>query len=281
MKFLTTTRPLVVAEIGQNHQGDTYHALRLMETAAKAGADYLKLQARDRFEEFSTARLAEPYRGRNSFGATYGEHRKQLDLNGFDFAHLKERHKYNNNPAELFTTVCAVSWIPWLEEHNWCRFYKVASKDIANKDLIDELARTGKPLIISTGKAKDFREVSRAYNRAAKHTEVVLMHCVSKYPLPIEEANLQRIELLRKEFGCPVGYSDHTAGVKAPVVAAIKYNPCLIEVHVTMNRAQPGTDHAASLEPPGLASLCQWIKEAESMLAHREPTVLDQITASF
>ena len=282
MQFLEpNSTPQVVAEIGQNHQGDTYHALRLMEMAANAGANYLKLQARDRLQEFSREDRSRPYTGRNSFGKTYGDHRARLDLDDESFAHLKARHQYNENPAELFTTVCAVSRIEWLEKNNWCRFYKLASKDMNNHRLIDALAETGKPLIISTGQAENLFQIEKAYSRAAKKTRVVLLHCVSEYPLPIERCNLSRIETLRTEFGCPVGYSDHSAGVKAPVVAAIKYNACLVEVHVTMSRAQPGTDHAASLEQPGLAAVCQWIREAQEMVRRPELTVLEQIAATF
>lgn len=256
--------PHVIAEIGQNHNGDIYHAIRLIQMAAAAGADFVKLQARDQWEEFTPERLSKPYTGRNSFGKTYGEHRAKLDLDNNDFAHIRQRHFYNENPAELFTTVCAVSRIKWLEESNFCELYKVASKDMRNETLIRELASTRKPLIISTGMAKSLHQVEDALNWS-NATQVILMHCVSKYPLPIEEANLSRIETLRKEFGCPVGYSDHSAGVKAPVVAAIKYGAELIEVHVTSNRALPGTDHAASLEEPGLRQLCTWLKESKVM----------------
>lgn len=257
--------PLVIAEIGQNHNGDIYHAIRLIQMAAAAGASLVKLQARDRYEEFTPDQLSRPYTGRNSFGKTYGEHRKFLDLDNNDFAHIRQRHFYNENPADLFTTVCAVSRIKWLEESNFCELYKVASKDMRSENLIRELASTRKPLIISTGQARSLHEVEDALNWA-NATQVILMHCVSKYPLPIEECKLSRIETLRKEFGCPVGYSDHSAGVKAPVVAAIKYGAALIEVHVTSNRALPGTDHAASLEEPGLRQLCKWIEESRVMV---------------
>tara|TARA_Y100000593_G_scaffold19572_2_gene39177 strand:+ start:265 stop:969 length:705 start_codon:yes stop_codon:yes gene_type:complete len=233
--------------------------------AAACGADFVKLQARDRFEEFTPDELRRPYYGRNSFGKTYGHHRETLDLDNNDFAHIRQRHSYNENPAELFTTVCAVSRIPWLEENNFCQLYKVASKDMQNENLIRELASTRKPLIISTGKARDLHEVENAMNWS-DCTQVILMHCVSEYPLPIERCKLSRIETLRKEFGCPVGYSDHSAGVKAPVVAAIKYGAQLIEVHVTSSRAMPGTDHAASLEEPGLRQLCTWLNESRVMI---------------
>ena len=265
-KHIGPGRPCyIIAEIGQNHQGDPYHAVRLIQMAASCGVDAVKLQARDCEEEFSKQRLSQPYQHRNSFGKTYRDHRRHLDLDDQAFAHLKERHEYNSNPAELFTTVCAISRIDWLEKHNWCRFYKVASKDMGNDYLIDKLADTGKPLIISTGMASGLNEVYRAYSRAERKTKVILMHCVSKYPLPILECNLVRIHMLRSEFGCPIGYSDHTAGVKAPAVAAIKHAADLLEVHVTKNRAQPGTDHAASLEEPGLRQLVEWVRTSEDL----------------
>ncbi len=255
----------VIAEIGQNHNGDVYHAIRLIQTAASCGADSVKLQARDRFEEFEDSELREAYGGRNSFGKTYGEHRQFLDLQDEDFQHIKERHRYNDNPCNLFCTVCAVNRLDWLEKNKWCKMYKIASKDMLNQQLVQEVARTGKPLIISTGKAENLAQIESSLSWASIYTEVALMHCVSKYPTPPVECRLREIERLRSAFGVIVGYSDHTAGVKAPATAAIKYAADLVEVHLTMNRALPGTDHAASLEPPGLSSLCGWIKQSSEM----------------
>ena len=255
----------IIAEIGQNHQGDAYTACRLIQMAEKCGVDAVKLQARSAVEEFSVNDLNEPYTGRNSFGATYWDHREALDLTRTDFAHLKDRHHYNSNECDLFTTVCAPCWIDWLEREDWCRFYKIASKDMRNQALIETLAKTGKPLILSTGMAETMHAISQSYNWAACHTSVAVMHCVSAYPVAHEDVNLKAIDTLRQELGCPVGYSDHSAGVKAPVTAAMRYNADLIEVHITANRALPGSDHAASLEEPGLNQLVQWIRQAEKM----------------
>ena len=255
----------IIAEIGQNHQGDPYHAVRLIQMAAACGVDAVKLQARNCLEEFSKDRLNQPYQHRNSFGRTYLEHRRALDLNGFQFQHIKERHVYNKNPAELFCTVCSPGWIPWLEENNWCSFYKIASKDMMNRDLVREVAATGKPVIISTGLAQSDKDIDKAYNLASKTAPAALMYCVSVYPTPIESVTLQRIEQMRNRYGCPIGYSDHTAGVKVPAIAAIRHAADLLEVHVTKNRAQPGTDHAASLEEPGLRQLVEWVRTSENL----------------
>ena len=255
----------IIAEIGQNHQGDEYHAIRLIQMAAGCGVDAVKLQARNCLEEFSIERLRQPYQHRNSFGRTYLEHRRHLDFNGFQFEHIKERHRYNQNPAELFCTVCAASWIPWLEENNWCQFYKIASKDMHNLNLIKEVASTGKPVILSTGMAKNDREIDKAFAAASYSEQVVLMYCVSEYPTPLESIDLRQITILKQRYGCPVGYSDHSAGVKAPAIAAIKHDADLLEVHVTKSRAQPGTDHAASLEEPGLRQLVEWTRTSESL----------------
>jgi sialic acid synthase len=255
----------IIAEIGQNHQGDLYHAVRLIQMAASCGADAVKLQARDCLEEFSDQRLNQPYQHRNSFGRTYREHRQHLDLTHQDFISIKDRHRYNDNPAALFCTVCAISRLEALERDNWCDFYKIASKDMANLELIEAVASTGKPVVISTGMAKNDHAIEQACKTATIWAPVALMYCVSEYPCPLESVHLARIEQLKKRFGCPVGYSDHSAGVKAPAIAAIKHAADLLEVHVTKNRAQPGTDHAASLEEPGLRQLVEWVRTSEAI----------------
>ena len=268
----------IIAEIGQNHNGDLYHAVRLIQMAESCNVDAVKLQARDAKYEFTEEKLSEPYIGRNSYGSTYRLHREKLDFGTKEFESLKDRHRYNQNKSELFTTVCSPAWIPWLEENDWCKFYKIASKDIRNIELISELAKTEKPLIISTGQAGSLEVIGRAVNEAQKHTEVALMHCVSDYPVLHEDTNLSAINTLRAVFGVPVGYSDHSAGVKAPVTAAIAYEADLIEVHVTKARAQRGTDHAASLEEPGLRSLVEWVRESEKM--HGSGVIRPKITIS-
>jgi sialic acid synthase SpsE len=213
----------------------------------------------------ATERLDQPYQHRNSFGRNYREHRKYLDFNGFQFQHIKDRHQYNRNSTDLFCTVCATSWIPWLEENNWCQFYKIASKDMNNHELVSAVASTGKPIIISTGMAKRDKDIDRAYQIASKFAPVALMYCVSEYPTPLESIDLKRIGTLKRRYGCPVGYSDHSAGVKAPAIAAIKHGADLLEVHITKSRAQPGTDHAASLEEPGLRQLVEWTRTSEEL----------------
>lgn len=255
----------IIAEIGQNHQGDLYHAVRLIQMAESCGVDAVKLQARDCIEEFSAERLRQPYQHRNSFGKTYKDHRDALDLTHQDFLALRARHSYNENGAELFCTVCALSRLEQLEKDNWCSFYKIASKDLGNLELIDAIASTKKPVIISTGTARDLRDIEIAYKTASAHTDVALMHCVSEYPTPLKRVALSKIAKLKSIFQCPVGYSDHSAGVKAPAIAAIKYGADLLEVHVTKNRAQPGTDHAASLEEPGLRQLVEWVRTSEAI----------------
>ena len=134
-----------------------------------------------------------------------------------------------------------------------------------NLSLIKEVASTGKPVILSTGMAKNDREIEKAFAAANYSEQVALMYCVSIYPCPIGSIDLDRIATLRRRFGCPVGYSDHSAGVKAPAIAAIKHAADLLEVHVTKSRAQPGTDHAASLEEPGLRQLVEWVRTSEAL----------------
>ena len=144
--------------------------------------------------------------------------------------------------------------------------YKIASFEIIDTPLIRYAARTGKPLIISTGMASR-EEISEALSaaREAGAEDIVLLHCVSGYPTPAEEANLLRIPALRESFGCPVGLSDHTLGIEV-AITSVALGAVMIEKHVTLARKDGGPDAAFSLEPHELAALVEGVRKAHSTL---------------
>lgn len=277
LKSIIGSTPFVIAEIGQNHNGDVYHAVRLMGMADRCGVQAFKFQARDAAYEFTPEQLAAPYVNHHSYGATYGEHRAALDLKPEHFAHLKDRHRYNGWEATLLASVQSPRMVAELERIDFCPAYKIASKDLLNHELIEEAARTGKPVLLSTGLAETWEEIRRAIEVIRRHHDNFgVFHCVSVYPCQPADCNLRAIDLFRawsRDWGCPIGWSDHTGTTQVPAhAAAMGYD--MIEVHVTLSRMQRGTDHAPSLEETGLRELMLRLritKEAEGVPTLAKP----------
>jgi len=252
----------VTAEIGQNHQGDVYQALRMMTAAAAAGVYAVKLCKRHVRSDLTAAAYDAPYAGPHSFGETYGQHREALELSIDDYAHLAERIHYNGWPLILFATVCDLVSLEEVEGRLDPPLYKLASRDIDNGPLIEAVAQTGKPVVLSTGMARR-QEIFAALHLIRRHHErIVLLHCTSEYPTPDNHVQLQQVQELRKRYDVLTGLSDHTPCIVSAVGAAAR-GAVMIEKHVTLSRAMPGTDHAASLEPEGLRRLVRYIRILE------------------
>jgi sialic acid synthase SpsE len=257
----------VVAEIGQNHNGDVYTATRIMKAAADAGADAIKLCKRHIPSELTREAYNAPYSGDNSFGRTYGEHREELELSPSEYRHLAERVRYNEWSFVLFATACDTRSVDDLESSLNPPLYKVASRDLDNLPLIEYIARLGKPIIMSTGMARE-GDIERALDVVrAYHEQIVLMVCTSEYPTPNEHVGLWRIGEWGRRYGVLIGLSDHTPGIVAAQAGAC-LGACVVEKHLTLSRAMKGTDHAASLEPEGLERLVRNIRIQASMMRH-------------
>ena len=151
---------------------------------------------------------------------------------------------------------------------------KVGSAEVTNLPHLEQLARLGKPLIVSTGMAT-LEEVARAVAaiRGATSQPFALLHCVSAYPAPEEEMNLSAIAALRRAFGVPVGLSDHTTGTTAAVIGA-SLGMNILEKHLTLDRNMPGPDHAASSDPAQFADLVRMVRKAEAMLGSGEKRLM-------
>ena len=252
----------VVAEVGQNHQGDVYTALRLLKAAHEARVDAVKFCKRDIGSDLSPEAYNRSYDNPHSFGETYGKHREALELSLADYRHLVERMRYNEWPEVFFSTVCDRVSADELEREIDPPMYKIASRDIDNRPLIEHVARFGKPVILSTGMqsgviARQAVDVIRKH-----HDKVIVLYCVSEYPTPLEHLDLSVLPAMQEYFGCPVGFSDHTAGIVAAQAAAL-LGAVMVEKHVTLARAMKGTDHAGSLEPEGIRRLVRNIRAGE------------------
>jgi len=252
----------VVAEIGNNHQGDYLMARRMIDEAAAAGVHGVKFQKRDMEALLTREGRAAPYTGCNSFGPTYGEHRNALELSIEQMARLKE---YSESLGLVFF---ASAWDdPSLRQILGLEvdLLKICSADLVNVPLVRKYAATGIPIILSTGMSSlEDIDVALAEIRAY-HDDVVLLHCNSTYPCPDEKIGLPVMEGLRERYGLPVGYSGHEQGI-GPSVAAVALGACVVERHFTLDKTLKGTDHQASLEPDELARMVTMIREVEKAM---------------
>ncbi len=247
-------RPYIIAEIGVNHDGDLGRALLLVEEAAAAGVDAVKFQVFEARRLMSRAsRLAEYQAAAGESDAHAMLARLQLPLEKLarcvELAHERGIH--------AIATVFSLELVPDAAALPWDAF-KTASPDIIHKPLLDALIATGKPLIVSTG-ASTLGEVQRAVGwLLSAHDRLALLQCVSCYPTNGEDAAMEGMGALARVFAGPIGYSDHTRAADASVKAVLM-GACLLEKHFTIDKATPGPDHAASLEPPALR---RYVREA-------------------
>ncbi|MCP9236787.1 N-acetylneuraminate synthase family protein [Lewinella sp. JB7] len=249
----------VIAEIGQNHNGDVQTAKNLIDMAVRCGADAVKFQKRDIPSELTREAFDRAYDSPNSFGKTYGEHRIFLELNEEQHLELKEYAMSQGVP--YFCTPCDVPSVEMMERIG-VPFYKVASRDLTNLPALAAMAKTGKPVIISTGMASH-EDIEDALEVLGKdRQDIVILQCVSQYPADMENVNLQAMHTLRERYHKITGFSDHTAGIIASVAASVM-GAAVIEKHITLSRAMKGSDQAGSLEEPGLKKMIEYIRLSE------------------
>lgn len=289
MKILNHT--LVIAEAGVNHNGSLQRALELVDAAADAGADIVK------FQTFRSERLVSKY-------APKAEYQKRQTGTAESQLEMLKALELNEIEHHALISRCAEKQIEFLStpfDHesldllvrtfNLSRL-KLGSGDLTNAPLLLSIARSGKPLILSTGMAT-LSEVEEALSvlafgyafprdaipsisafqsayessigQKSLRKNVVLLHCTTEYPTPTADVNLRAIETLGQAFGLDVGYSDHTLGT-AISLAAVARGAKFIEKHFTLDRALSGPDHIASLEPKELKALIADIRNVESAL---------------
>ena len=264
-------RVKIVAELGQNMQGSVEVAKDMIRIAADpkrgdfygfdaGGVDAVKMTKRDLAHELTPEAAAAEYRGDNAFGATYGEHRARLELSYDEHA---ECHAYAKaRGLDFIETVCAPSALVELLLRFAPDALKVASRDLTNHRLLAALAETRIPLILSTGMAGP-DELDAALAVVSRyHDNITVLHCISEYPAAFENLDLAAITWLRGRTSYPVGYSDHSQGIVAPVIA-VALGAVLIEKHFTLDRQMRGSDHYAAIDPDGLWRMVRDIRNAE------------------
>lgn len=249
----------LVAEIGNNHQGDEATAREMIDRAAAAGADAVKFQKRDTAALLTLAGRSAPYGGANSFGSTYGEHRDALELPLDALARLKDHAQV------LGLTFFASAWdAPSMDglAGLGVELVKIASADLPTLPLLRRAAALGVPVALSTGMST-WEEIAAATAvLEAADARYLLLHCNSSYPCPEGDVALPVLAELARRHGVPVGYSGHETGL-APSLGAVALGACMVERHFTLDRSLPGTDHRASLTPQDFGELARMVRELE------------------
>lgn len=262
--------PYVVAEIGVNHNGDLSLAQKMIDAAARAGADAVKFQT-FRAEEFMSDRNAE-YQyssgGKQVHESMY-EMFKRLELP--ESWHKQLQAYAHARGLEFLSSAADAHAVDLLLALN-VPVLKIASEDLINLPLLEYAAHQRVPVIISTGMAEP-EEIDRAVAvlRDGGCPGLMLLHCVSLYPAPDEAAHLLRIASLRDRYKTVVGYSDHTRGVVAALAAAA-LGVVLIEKHFTLDRTLPGPDHAFSADPAELAQMVAGVRTLAAQLGSPDIT---------
>jgi sialic acid synthase len=276
----------IIGEIGQNHNGEVEIAKKLIDVITEPVIDQLfgqklmpmnavKMTRRDLNEELSASEMHRPYENPNSFGKTYGEHRAFLELN--DEQHFEVYRYAKAKGLEFVETLCAKGCLSMLSLFTPDRL-KVASRDLTNLPLLEAMAETRIPMILSTGmtgkkELDDALEVITRY-----HSEISILHCLSQYPSEYQNINLQTIPYLKEQYPqFTIGYSDHSIGILMPAVA-VGMGAEIIEKHITLDRNMKGTDHRGSLEPEGIWRMMRDIRNTEYAIGEYGMFISEKVT---
>lgn len=255
----------IIAEAGVNHNGNIDIAMKLIDAAKDAGADIVKFQTG--LPQNVISRYAK--KARYQIVNTQNESESQLEMaQGFalrydDFFTLKQYAE--SIGIQFLSTPFDIESVDYLHDIG-LSLWKIPSGEISNYPYLVHIAKLGEPIILSTGMCT-LEEIECAVSvlREKGCGEITLLHCTTNYPTMYEDVNLNAMLQLKKEFGCKVGYSDHTLGIEVPI-AATALGATIIEKHFTLNRNMSGPDHKASLEPHELKNMIACVRNIEKAM---------------
>jgi len=249
----------VIAEIGHNHQGNLDTCKKMFLSAKQCGVNAVKLQKRTNKVLYTKKLYNSPYDNENSYGETYGEHREFLEFDADEYIELI--HYADELGIAFLCTAFDIPSVDFLEDVG-IQGYKVASGDLKNTPLIKYIAKTGKPVILSTG-GGTLEDVQRAYDTIRPiNRNFCILQCTACYPVEPEDMNLKVITTFRETFpDVVIGLSDHQNGISMALVAYM-LGSRIFEKHFTLNHSWKGSDHSFSLEPIGMSKLCRDLKRA-------------------
>jgi len=248
----------VVAEVGINHNGNLETAKQLIDAAVAAGCDAVKFQKRTVEVVYSAEELARPRE--SPFGSTNGDLKRGLEFGVDQYAEI-DRYCAAKNIMWLASCWDEAS-VDVLEQFN-PPCYKIASASLTDDNLLRHHRKTERPLIISTGMST-LPQVDHAVEVLGKR-DLILLHTTSTYPSEVAELNLRAIPRISERYDVPIGYSGHEVGLYT-TLAAMVLGACVIERHITLDRAMWGSDQAASVEPQGFARLVKDIRAVETAM---------------
>ncbi len=259
----------VIAEAGLNHNGSIEIAKKLIDVAAVAGTDAVKFQKRT-IDKLAIKSVLDANDDRfPEFGNTYRQIREHLEFTLDEYRILKDYAE--SKKLDFIVTAFDTDAVDFLEELG-IEVYKLASHSATNLELLEYLAKSGKPSIMSTGMA-DLDEIDQAVEIYGKHkAPLYLLHCVSAYPTPLSECNLLMIDVLKQRYQLPTGYSGHELGY-LPTVLAVCMGAQIVERHYTLDKSMIGFDHKMSLEPDELVAMVRDIRNVSAIKGNGEKEV--------
>ncbi len=264
---------IIIAEAGVNHNGDIDLAKKLVDAASEAGADYVKFQTFKAEKLVSKSAVKAEYQKKNIGGTDDNQYEmlKKLELSEEQHYLLVEYCKSKN--IKFLSTAFDEISLDFLNALH-IDFFKVPSGEITNLPYLEKICSYKKPVILSTGMT-DMDEIKEAFDILIKkgipQKNIVILHCNTEYPTPMEDVNLLAMNEIGRSFQVPVGYSDHTLGIEVPI-AAVALGAVCIEKHFTLDRTMEGPDHKASLEPEELKKMVASIRNIELALGNKLKT---------
>jgi N,N'-diacetyllegionaminate synthase len=268
---------VIIAEAGVNHNGSIDLAKKLIDAAAAAGADYVK------FQTFKTENLVD----KKAVKADYQIQNTQSEGSQFDMLKKLELSEADHHILKAYCGEKSIHFLSTafdLESFDLLKkmdlgLYKIPSGEITNLPLLEEIGKSGKDIVVSTGMAT-LEEVEATlkvlFSAGANREKITLLHCNSDYPTKMDDVNLLSMLQLGQKFGTAIGYSDHTLGIEVPI-AAVALGAVCIEKHFTLDKSLPGPDHLASLDPQELKEMVTAIRNIEAALGSgiKAPTVAE------
>lgn len=249
----------IIAEAGDNHNGDVSLAYKLVDAAIEAGADAVKFQTFITEELVcKSAEMADYQKKNTGVNETQFEMIKKLELTYDEFRSLRDYCKEKG--IKFMTTAFDLTSVDFIVNDLKVDVLKLPSGEITNYPYLVKSAKTGLPIILSTGMC-NLEEIEEAVKVLKDNgtTDLTLLHCTTEYPTPLDSVNLLAIKTMQEKFGLKVGYSDHTQGIEVSLLA-VALGATVIEKHFTLDKNMPGPDHKASLEPNELKDLVDGIR---------------------
>lgn len=264
----------IIAEAGVNHNGDIKLAKKLIDLASNAGADAIKFQTFKAEESTGVFADKADYQKENTKGISQLDMIKTLEL---PFEMFDELKKYAENKNIVFiSTPDGIDSLNYLIQLG-VSIIKIGSTEVTNLPFLEEIAKTGRKIILSTGMST-LGEIEQALNVIQKiNNNIELMHCTTSYPTNYCEVNLKAMVTMRNAFNLPVGFSDHTTSNEA-AISAVSLGATCIEKHITLDKDMPGPDHRASMNPAEFAEYVQAIRNTELLLGDgiKRPSVSEE-----